>query len=95
MTWNGALIARDMALRGWSQVALAKAATTKRRRVTEATISRLITGSGYVAPPLAAKVAAALGQPLDRYLLDVQQESDLSPFVQQSSGEASPLKISA
>ncbi len=66
--WDGSRVARDMMRLGLSQTALAK-----RARVTGATVSRLVNG-GYVSPPLAAKVARALGQPLDRYLDLVEVE---------------------
>ena len=94
------MIAWDMGLRGWSQARLAREASTKRQRVTEATVSRLITGDGYVSPTLAARVAAALRpddvQPLQRYALKLEtDDSDPSLFVQQSAGGTFPQKVSA
>jgi len=66
--WDGTKVARDMMRAGLSQRQLAKKA-----KVTEATVSRLINGSGVSAPKV-QRVATALGHDLPRYLDGVDVE---------------------
>ena len=63
--WNGKLLAFDMARAGLTQVALATKAG-----VTQVTVSRVLRGES-VGVMQVAKVAAALGQPVERYVEDV------------------------
>lgn len=62
-TWNTKQIRVDMTLRGWTQRELSKQAG-----VGENTVSRLVRGLPTTAPQV-RKVARALGQRLDRYLV--------------------------
>lgn len=62
--FNAALMARDMVLLGWNETQLARAA-----EVSAMTVGRFFSGQ-HRTPQTARKLAAALNQPLERYLVE-------------------------
>lgn len=63
MTFNGQLMAEDMASRGWQRKDLAR-----RGRTSAMTVGRFLSGE-FQTPRTAKKLAKALGHDVERYLI--------------------------
>lgn len=61
--YNAQLFADDMGAQGWMMTELAR-----RAGITSKTVTRFFQGSAQT-PKTAAKMAVALGQPVERYLI--------------------------
>ena len=67
--FNGQLMAEDMAAAGWTKLELAR-----RAKVADFTVTRFLRGEQQSAPT-AKKLAKALGQSVERYLIRLSGEA--------------------
>lgn len=65
--FDGALMAEDVARKGWKPIDL-----SRRAGVADMTVYRFLRGERQTAP-IAKKLARALGQSIDRYLISTRE----------------------